>query len=90
VTFRGSRNVIGHATIRFLMGHFLLVILGNGVYISLAVFDILGSKYIGAWGYEFDLRGHVTSTLLTWRRRCGLAYYTLYTLQSRRWQLPSR
>jgi len=45
MTFRGSRDVIGHVNIRLAVGHFLLVVVWTQVYISLTVSEIFRSKH---------------------------------------------
>jgi len=40
----GSRDVIGHVTIRLPIGHFLLVVLWNQASISLTVYEIFNGE----------------------------------------------
>jgi len=61
----GSRDVLGHVTIWYPTGHFLLVVLWNRVSesVSPAVFEILRSKRIGVMSLTFQ--GNVISSV-TW------------------------
>jgi len=46
----------GHVTIRFPIGHFLLVVLWNGVSLSQVVCEIMGSKRIGVMSLTTSYR----------------------------------
>jgi len=52
--FSGSRDVIGHVIIGFTIGHFLLVVLWNGVSISSRFLDIC-SKGIEVTSFTFQV-----------------------------------
>jgi len=53
--------MIGRVTIRFPIGHLILVVIWNRASISQAVYEILGCKRIGVTSLTFQ--GHVTSSV---------------------------
>jgi len=76
----GSRDVIGYVTIRFSVGHFLLVVFWNGYP---AVFEILCSKRIGR--HDLIFRGHVTLSVIS-HVRFPIGHFLSWSVVLSRWK----